>query len=172
MNQIFLNIKKLSNERFNLVFEYKITFWNCVLELWIYKGYFVVKKLVKKVSIEAFCIQSYLLESRLMNYKLIQCSYPFFISQERVEHRPSFKHKLNKFDGEELLSWHSNSMGSLWMVPDVSRCLRMRSGTLEIAAGRNCFVILVGQPGLSYFSIFPWNKKLDPPPNTFMETRK
>ena len=36
------------------VFEYKITFWICVLVLWIHKGYCVVKKLVWNVRIKSF----------------------------------------------------------------------------------------------------------------------
>ena len=46
--------RKLWNERLKLVFEYKITYWICVLVLSIYKSYFVVKKLVWNVRIKAF----------------------------------------------------------------------------------------------------------------------
>ena len=37
------------------VFDYKITFWICFIVLSNHKGYFVVKKLVWKVRIKAFC---------------------------------------------------------------------------------------------------------------------
>ena len=36
------------------VFEYKITFWFCVLVLWIHKGYYVVKNLVWNIRIKKF----------------------------------------------------------------------------------------------------------------------
>ena len=42
------------NERLKSVFEYKMTFWICVLVLWIHKGYFVVKNLVWNVRIKGF----------------------------------------------------------------------------------------------------------------------
>ena len=43
-----------TRNRLKSVFEYKITFWICVLVLWIHKGYCVVKKLVWNVPIKAF----------------------------------------------------------------------------------------------------------------------
>ena len=47
-------IIKLCNQCLKPVFEFKIIFWICVLVLWIYKGYCVVKKLVWNVCIKAF----------------------------------------------------------------------------------------------------------------------
>ena len=46
--------KNLKNERLKLVFKYKITFWICVLLLWIHKGYWIVKKLVWNVRTKVF----------------------------------------------------------------------------------------------------------------------
>ena len=47
--------RNLLNVRLKLVFKYKITFWICVLAVWIHKGYCVVKKMVWNVRIKAFC---------------------------------------------------------------------------------------------------------------------
>ena len=46
--------RNLLNERLKPAFEYKFSFWICVLVLWIYKGYCLVKKLVWNVRIKAF----------------------------------------------------------------------------------------------------------------------
>ena len=46
--------EKFLKQTFEMVFEYKITLWICVLFLWIHKGYSVVKKLVWNVPIKAF----------------------------------------------------------------------------------------------------------------------
>jgi hypothetical protein len=51
---IFVYQKSFYNERLKPVFEYKITFWICVLVLWMHKGYCVVKELVWNVRIKAF----------------------------------------------------------------------------------------------------------------------
>ena len=53
-SDLFLYAINLLNERLKPVFEYKITFWICVLLLWILKGYYVVKMLVWNVRIKAF----------------------------------------------------------------------------------------------------------------------
>ena len=48
----FLHTRNLRNSSFKPVFEYKITFWICVLMLGIHKGYCVVKTLVWNVRIK------------------------------------------------------------------------------------------------------------------------
>ena len=50
---IFAYLKSL-NRTFKTGFWAQITFWICVLVLWIHKGYCVVKKLVWNVRIKAF----------------------------------------------------------------------------------------------------------------------
>ena len=50
---IFVYQKSLKG-RLKLFFEYKITFWICVLVLWIHNGYCVVKLLVWNIRIKAF----------------------------------------------------------------------------------------------------------------------
>ena len=49
---IFVYQKSLKRT-LKLVFEYKITFWICVLVMWIHWGYCVVKKLVWNVRIKS-----------------------------------------------------------------------------------------------------------------------
>ena len=58
-----LDNKNLSHQ----LFDFKITFWICVLVLWIHKGYFVVKRLVyfwyskqNKISQKFSCILTFL----------------------------------------------------------------------------------------------------------------
>ena len=53
-SDLFLCTRNLYNKHKTGFEEYKINFWICFLELWIYKGYFVVKKLVRNVRIKAF----------------------------------------------------------------------------------------------------------------------
>ena len=52
-SDLVLHTRNLKNERPKSVFEYILTFWICVLVLWIHKGYFVLKKLVWNVFIKA-----------------------------------------------------------------------------------------------------------------------
>ena len=58
-SDLFLLNRNLWNECLKPVFEYKISFWICVLVLWIHKGYCVVKKLVWDVRIKAFRYTNY-----------------------------------------------------------------------------------------------------------------
>ena len=53
-SDLFFYTRKLYNKSFKPVFEYKITFWICVLAFWIHKSYFIVKKLVWNICIKAF----------------------------------------------------------------------------------------------------------------------
>ena len=46
-------------------FEYKITFWTCVIMLWIHKVYFVVKKLMWNARIKAFWYTKDILPQKL-----------------------------------------------------------------------------------------------------------
>ena len=48
----FYTCQKTLKRRFKTVFKYKITFWICVLVLWIHKC--IIKKMVWNVSIKAF----------------------------------------------------------------------------------------------------------------------
>ena len=59
------------------VFEYKITFWICVLVLWIHKGYCVVKKLVWNVGINGIQINFNLTEEDPFNNSLYISSFSF-----------------------------------------------------------------------------------------------
>ena len=57
-SELFLYTRNLYNERFKLVFKYKIIFLIFVLVLWIHKGYCVVKKLVWIVRINLSGVQN------------------------------------------------------------------------------------------------------------------
>ena len=55
LRRIYFRIPEIFKTNiWNRFFLYKITFWICVLVLWIHKGYCVVKKLVWNVRIKAF----------------------------------------------------------------------------------------------------------------------
>ena len=56
---LFLYTRNLWNESLKPALEYQITFWICVLVLWIHKGYWVVKKLVWNVRIKDFWYTTY-----------------------------------------------------------------------------------------------------------------
>ena len=57
----FIFVFQKFKRTFKPVFEYKITFWNCGLVLWIPKGSCVVKKLVWNVRIKAFWYTNYII---------------------------------------------------------------------------------------------------------------
>ena len=79
MTQIyFLCVKNLKNECLKPIFSYKITFWICVLVLWIHICFCVFKKLVWNFRFKAFLYTIYIFDSDL-----------FFICQKFL--KPTFK---------------------------------------------------------------------------------
>ena len=74
------------------MFEYIITFWICVLVLWIHKGYCVVKKLVWNVCIKAFWYTKsfyYLFIEARIRFKRNFILFSFSVKGKKTVQRPS-----------------------------------------------------------------------------------
>ena len=80
---VFRKFSTINDPYLNFVFkplvEYKITFWICVFELWVHKGYYVVKKLVRNVCIKALCY------TRLITYNFLIKSAKKVLLQPKYE---------------------------------------------------------------------------------------
>ena len=73
LTQIIFLYQKSLKRTFKLVFEYKITFWICVLVLWIHKGYCVVKKLMWNLRIKAFWYTKIIIWEEIFDFFI--CSF-------------------------------------------------------------------------------------------------
>ena len=82
---IYVNQKSLKRTFKTSFFFYKITFWICVLlVLWIQKGYFVVKKLVRNVCNKAFWYTQIFQVLAFLTQSLMWLYYPS--SHEKKDH--------------------------------------------------------------------------------------
>ena len=85
----YLYTRNLLNECLKPGFEYKITFWICILGLWIHKGYYVVKKLVWNVRIKAFWYTKILIldKVKIFMVKLSKsCFFEMLNSSQQMGH--------------------------------------------------------------------------------------
>ena len=95
-SDLFLYTRNLSNERWKPVFELKITFWSCVLVMWIHKWYYVVKKLVLNVHIKAFWYTK-MLKIKVTKATSFFSSNIFYLEVFRIIYIPSTLVQLTLF---------------------------------------------------------------------------